>query len=112
MKKELEDKDILLRQKEIELEKNNQCLSTYNTQIKEIQSVFETHEAQKKLFIESHVKTLSQLEEKIRKEKRIWINEQAIRLGRLTTQRQGTKFVEVWEEGEAFKKLHIKLREI
>jgi hypothetical protein len=48
----------------------------------------------------------------MRKEKRIWLNEQAIRLGRLTTQRQGTKYVEVWEEGEGFKKLHIKLREI
>ena len=48
----------------------------------------------------------------MRKEKRIWLNEQAIRLGRLTTQRQGTKFVEVWEEGEGFKKLQLKLKEI
>lgn len=48
----------------------------------------------------------------MRKEKRIWLNEQAIRLGRLTTQRQGTKYVEVWEEGEGFKKLHLKLKEI
>jgi hypothetical protein len=48
----------------------------------------------------------------MRKEKRIWLNEQAIRLGRVTTARQGTKYVEVWEEGEAFKKLNQKLREI
>lgn len=26
--------------------------------------------------------------------------------------RQGTKYVEVWEEGEAFKKLNLKLKEI
>ena len=52
------------------------------------------------------------MEDKLRKEKRIWLNEQAIRLGRLTTQRQGTKFVEIWEEGEAFRKIHQKLREI
>lgn len=62
--------------------------------------------------MESHIKTLTSLEDKLRKEKRIWLNEQAIRLGRLTTQRQGTKFVEVWEEGEAFRKLYTKLREI
>jgi hypothetical protein len=48
----------------------------------------------------------------MRKEKRLWLNEQAIRLGRLTTQRQGTKYVEIWEEGEAFKKLQLKLKEI
>lgn len=64
------------------------------------------------MFIESHIKTLTSLEEKIRKEKRIWLNEQAIRLGRLSLQRQGTKYIEIWEEGEGFKKIHQKLREI
>lgn len=64
------------------------------------------------MFIESHIKTLTSLEEKIRKEKRIWLNEQAIRLGRLSLQRQGTKYIEIWEEGEGFKKIHQKLKEI
>jgi hypothetical protein len=64
------------------------------------------------VFIESHIKTLTSLEEKIRKEKRIWLNEQAIRLGRLSLQRQGTKYIEIWEEGEGFKKIHQKLKEI
>jgi hypothetical protein len=59
---------------------------------------------QKKVFMDAHVKTLTALEEKLRKEKRAWLNEQAIRLGRLTMTRQGTKYVEVWEDGEAFKK--------
>ena len=58
------------------------------------------------------VKVLIELEEKNRKEKRIYLNEQAIKVGRLTNQRQGTKFAEVWEEGDLFKKLHTKLREI
>lgn len=49
--------------------------------------MYEQLENQKKLFIESHIKTLTQLEDKLRKEKRVWLNEQAIRLGRLTTQR-------------------------
>lgn len=52
------------------------------------------------------------MEEKLRKEKRLWLNEQAVRLGRLTLIRQGTKHVDMWEEGEAFKKLNLKLREI
>lgn len=87
-------------------------LNTFSLQIKEYTALFDQHEIQKKLFIESHIKTLTLLEEKIRKEKRIWLNEQAIKLGRLTTQRQGTKFVDMWEEGEAFRKLHKKLKEI
>lgn len=52
------------------------------------------------------------LEDKIRKEKRLYLNESAIRLGRLTTQRQGTKFLEIWEEGEAFKSIKNKLKDI
>lgn len=69
-------------------------------------------ETQRKIYIETIIKYLISLEEKIRREKRIYLNEQAIRLGRLTTQRQGTKFVEIWEEGDAFKQLHMKLKEI
>lgn len=98
--------------KEQEVEKSNQLLNQFSSQIKEIQAVFEQQETQKKVFIESHIRTLTALEEKMRKEKRVWLNEQAIRLGRLTTQRQGTKYLEIWEEGEGFKKLHQKLKEI
>ncbi|CDW74566.1 protein kinase domain containing protein [Stylonychia lemnae] len=112
LKRNLDNQMKLFRQKEEEHSKSNQLLNTFNQQIKEITSLYEQQEAQKKLYIESLVKTLTSLEDKLRKEKRIWLNEQAIRLGRLTTQRQSTKFIEVWEEGEAFKKLHIKLREI
>jgi hypothetical protein len=30
----------------------------------------------------------------------------------LSLQRQGTKYIEIWEEGEGFKKIHQKLKEI
>ena len=50
-------------------------ISTVIENLPDMQSVCETQEAQKKVFIESHIKTLSLLEEKQRKEKRIWINE-------------------------------------
>lgn len=52
------------------------------------------------------------LENKNRKEKRIWLNEQSIRLGRLQTQRHGARVGEIWEEGEAFRKINNRLREI
>ena len=57
-------------------------------------------------------KYLINLENKNRKEKRIWLNEQSIRLGRLQTQRQGARVAEIWEEGEAFKKINDRLKEI
>lgn len=42
----------------------------------------------------------------------MWLNEQAIKLGRLSSVRQSTKLMEVWEEGEAILKLQSRLREI
>jgi hypothetical protein len=57
-------------------------------------------------------KYLIQLEGKTRKEKRVWLNEQSIRLGRLQTQRSGARVAEVWEEGEAFRKINLRLKEI
>eukprot|EP00350_Pseudokeronopsis_sp_OXSARD2_P011001 CAMPEP_0170553866 /NCGR_PEP_ID=MMETSP0211-20121228/11704_1 /TAXON_ID=311385 /ORGANISM="Pseudokeronopsis sp., Strain OXSARD2" /LENGTH=436 /DNA_ID=CAMNT_0010862487 /DNA_START=666 /DNA_END=1976 /DNA_ORIENTATION=- len=80
--------------------------------MKDIQSVVDSYDCQKKIYIDTLIKYLVDLEEKTRKEKRIWLNEQAIRLGRFTTQRQGTKFVECWEEGEASKKLKQRQQEI
>jgi len=47
-----------------------------------------------------------------RRQRRIWINEQSVRLGRLQTQRQGTRIGDCWEEGEAFRKINLRLREI
>ena len=52
------------------------------------------------------------MEEKTRKEKRIYLNEQSIRLGRYTTHRQGTKCTEIWEKGEAFKKLELQIHNL
>jgi len=85
LRRELDDQNRLLQQKEEEVAKSTHLLNTFSQQIKEYTALLEQNEAQKRLFIESHIKTLTLLEEKIRKEKRIWLNEQAIKLGRLTT---------------------------
>ena len=58
------------------------------------------------------IKYLTELEDKNRREKRMWLNEQSIKLGRLSSMRQSTKLVEVWEEGESILKLQSRLREI
>jgi len=66
-------------------------------------------------------KYLIQLEEKSRREKRVWLNSEGIRLGRLAVQRataggvnsgSGSRIGEVWEEGDAFRKVNQRLREI
>ena len=58
------------------------------------------------------IKYLTELEDKNRKERRIFLNEQSIKLGRVSTVRQGSKVVDMWEEGEAIIKLQTRLREI
>ena len=45
------------------------------------------YDHQKKIYIETLIKYLVDLEEKTRKEKKVWLNEQSIRLGRQATQR-------------------------
>jgi len=66
----------------------------------------------KRLYVDTLIKYLTELEDKNRKERRIFLNEQSIKLGRVTTMRQGTKVVDMWEEGEAIIKLQTRLREI
>lgn len=55
--------------------------------MKGISVMIEANDTQKKIYKETLIKYLQMLEDKIRKEKRIWINEQGIKLGRPTTQR-------------------------
>ena len=58
------------------------------------------------------IKYLTELEDKNRKERRIFLNEQSIKLGRVSTVRNGSKVVDMWEEGESIIKLQTRLREI
>jgi hypothetical protein len=58
------------------------------------------------------IKYLTELEDKFRKEKRMWLNEQSIKLGRVSNIRQGSKVVDMWEEGESILRLQIRLKEI
>lgn len=77
-----------------------------------MQAMIEQNESMKRLCNDTLIKYLTELEDKNRREKRMWLNEQAIKLGRLSSVRQSTKLMEVWEEGEAIIKLQTRLREI
>ena len=84
----------------------------FDQQIREMQVLLEQNESMKRVYVDTMIKYLTELEDKNRKERRIFVNEQSIKLGRVSTVRQGTKVVDMWEEGEAIIKLQTRLREI
>lgn len=77
-----------------------------------MKSLLDNQESQKKIYIDTIIKYLTELEEKLRKEKRVWLNEQSIKLGRVSNIRQGSKVIDMWEEGESILKLQTRLKEI
>lgn len=101
-----------LRSKSIELEKSTQLFTMFDQQVREMQVMIDSYESMKRLCTDTLIKYLTELEDKNRREKRMWLNEQSIKLGRLSSVRQSTKLMEVWEEGEAILKLQTRLRDI
>ena len=79
-----------LREKTIEVEKSTQLFSMFDQQIREMQSMLESNESLKRLYVDTLIKYLTELEDKNRKERRIFLNEQSIKLGRVSTVRKGT----------------------
>jgi hypothetical protein len=89
-----------LSKKSIEIEKSQQLFQMFDQQIRDFQGMIGNHETSKSLYKDTIIKYLTELEDHRRKERRLWINEQGIRLGRVSSMRQGPKIVEVWEEGD------------
>jgi hypothetical protein len=69
-------------------------------QVRELQQLVVSHENSKALFKDTIIKYLVELEEQRKKDRRAQLNEQGTRLGRVSSIRQGSKLVEVWEEGD------------
>jgi hypothetical protein len=65
-----------------------------------MQTMLDQNESLKRLYTDTMIKYLTELEDKNRKDRRITLNEQSIKLGRVTSVRQGSKVVDMWEEGE------------
>lgn len=59
--------------------------SLMDHQIRELQSIITNHETSKTLYKDTLVKYLTELEEMRRKDRRMWLNEQGIRLGRVSS---------------------------
>lgn len=112
LRSELESTKRMLKEKSVEVEKSTQLFTMFDQQIREMQVLLEQNESMKRVYVDSMIKYLTELEDKNRKERRIFLNEQSIKLGRVSTMRQGTKVVDMWEEGEAIIKLQTRLREI
>jgi len=87
LRTELEDAKRQLREKTIEVEKSTQLFSIFDQQIREMQTLLEQNEAMKRLYVDTLIKYLTELEDKNRKERRIFLNEQSIKLGRVSTVR-------------------------
>lgn len=75
MKKEIEVLRKTYREKEVEVEKNSSLLKIFDSRMKDVQYTLDNYVSQKKIYKETMTKYLSMLEEKTRKEKRIWLNE-------------------------------------
>ena len=101
-----------MKEKTIEVEKSTQLFTVFDQQIRDMQGLLEQNEGMKRIYTDTLIKYLTELEDKNRKEKRMWLNEQSIKLGRVSTIRHGSKVSDVWEEGESILKLQTRLREI
>lgn len=75
LRAELEALKVQLRSKEIENEKNAQLFNMFDQKMKEVQQVIEQNNSQKRQYVQALHKYLIGLENKSRKEKRIWLNE-------------------------------------
>ena len=74
--------------------------------MREVTQVIERDALQRKAYCSALHKSLVELEMANRRQRRIWINEQSVRLGRLQTGRHGSRVGEYWEEGDAFRRIN------
>ena len=113
LKSQLANSNHKLASLELESSKNSQLFQMFDQKMREVQSVIETNNSQKRQYVSSLHKYLIELEIKEKREKRRWINEQGIRLGRLGGVKVGAiGRSECWEEGDAFRRINQRLREI
>lgn len=82
LKRQLKASQLQVTRLKIDTEKSTHLLKLFDSKMKDVNQMMEQNNIQKKLYVSSLKKYLIELEEKNRKEKRQWCNEQQIRLGR------------------------------
>ena len=87
LRAELESTKKQLREKTVEVEKSTQLFTMFDQQVREMHVLLEQNDSMKRVYVETMIKYLTELEDKNRKERRIFLNEQSIKLGRVSTVR-------------------------
>lgn len=75
LRAELESTKRILKEKSVEVEKSTQLFTMFDQQIREMQVLLEQNESMKRVYVDSMIKYLTELEDKNRKERRIFLNE-------------------------------------
>jgi tousled-like kinase len=112
LNKEINEKNKTIIEKEKENERLRIKSKEDEENIKNLAIILKQYDTQIGQFKSSMTKILRDLEEIKRAQKRQWLNEQNLKLGRFVVQRAGNQIIEVWEDGEEVMKIKNILQRI
>ena len=110
--KDLGDKNRFILEKEKESEKLKIILIENEQSLKGLSMLNKNYESQMNLGKTSLIKYLKDFEELKRTQNKIWLNEQAYRLGKFSIQRMGHRVIEAWEDGEEINNVRNSIKQI
>ncbi len=110
--KDLGDKNRFVLEKEKESEKLKIILIENEQSLKSLNMLNKSYESQINLGKSSLIKYLKEFEELKRTQNKIWLNQQAYRLGKFSVQRMGHRVIEAWEDGEEINNVKNSVKQI
>jgi tousled-like kinase len=110
--KDLGDKNRFIIEKEKESEKLKLIFLENEQSLKSLCMLNKSFESQINLGKNSLIKYLKEFEELKKTQNKIWLNEQAYRLGKFSIQRMGHRVIEAWEDGEEIKNVKNTVKQI
>jgi hypothetical protein len=108
LKKELSVKSKLLTDREKDSERLRLLVRENEEYSRNSTSIIKHQESQITSARSSIAKYLKELEENKKSQKKIWLNEQALKLGKFVLQRAGNTIIETWEEGDEYTKIRMR----
>jgi tousled-like kinase len=106
------EKNKLLLEKDKENERLRIRIRDDEESIKSLSIIHKQYDTQISQYKANMVRILREFEELKRAQRRQWINEQNLKLGRFVVQRAGNQIIEVWEDGEDVIKVKNRLQKI
>lgn len=110
--KDLGDKNRFILDKEKESEKLKLILIENEQNLNSISMLNKSYESQINLGKNSLIKYLKEFEDLKRIQNKIWLNDQAYRLGKFSVQRMGHRVIEAWEDGEDINNIRNQIKQI